>query len=140
MSYPALEHVLPHRGPMLLLDELVALDETGATCRLSLRPDSTFVAGGRVPATLALEYMAQCVAAYAAARPRQPGGRPRVGYLVAVRELRLEIDAFDVGDTLDVHARCEWGQAQAGRFECSVERQGQAVAHAIVSVYQPEST
>ena len=49
---------------MLLLDEVVAWDATRVECRVVLRDDSPFVDAGRVASTLAIEYMAQCIAVF----------------------------------------------------------------------------
>ena len=63
-----------------------------------------------MPAVIGLEYMAQCVAAYAGLTARQGGRPPRIGFLIGCRELRLDVEAFSVGDRLEVEARRVWGE------------------------------
>ena len=138
MTWPSLHELVPHRPPMLLLDEVVAFDGESATCALVVRPDALFAENGRVPAWVALEYCAQCVAAFAGLRARAGGGEPRVGMLVAARDLTLETDFFAAGDALLVDARLVFGELRVGRFECQVRRAGAVVAKASLSVYQPE--
>lgn len=138
MSGPDLQDLMPHRPPMLLLDELVSSDAESAICAVTVRADSIFAEGGRVPAWVALEYCAQCVAVFAGLRARANGDAPRLGLLVAARELTLETDWFDKGDVLQVCARLVFGESRVGRFECEVRRAGIAVATASLSVYQPE--
>jgi predicted hotdog family 3-hydroxylacyl-ACP dehydratase len=139
MSFPPLIELVPHRPPMLLLDEVLAFDGEHARCSVRLRPDSPFARSGRVPSWVALEYCAQCVAAFAGLRGRAEGDRPpRIGFLIAARELVLEVDAFDAGDVLLVQVHRVFGEARLGHFECSVERRGVVVAKASLSVYQPE--
>ena len=138
MSWPSLHELLPHRPPMLLLDEVVAFDGETVTCAVVIRPDALFVEHGRVPAWVALEYCAQCVAAFAGLRARAHGAAPALGLLVAARDLTLETDAFASGDALLVDARLVFGELRVGRFECQVRRAGAVVAKASLSVYQPE--
>lgn len=139
-TLPPIERLLPHRPPMLLLDALVAHDEDSAECTVVIRESSTFYerARGGVPAWVALEYCAQCVAAYAGARARDAGGAPQLGLLVAARELTLHADLFRAGETLHVRARREFGEARVGRFVCEVTRAGAVVASATLSVYLPD--
>jgi predicted hotdog family 3-hydroxylacyl-ACP dehydratase len=138
MSWPSLHELVPHRPPMLLLDEVLAFDGATATCAVTVRADSMFAENGRVPSWVALEYCAQCVAAFAGLRAGKEGGRPRLGLLVAARDLTLETDFFAAGDRLLVDARLVFGELRVGRFECEVRRDGAVVAKASLSVYQPE--
>jgi len=137
MSYAPIHELLPHRAPMLLLDEVVAFDEESVECVVTIRESSTFFADGGVPAWVALEYCAQCIAAYAGLKARRSGGEPRMGLLVAARELSLNVDVFRAGETLHVQARREFGEERVGRFDCSVTRDGCTVATASLSVYLP---
>lgn len=135
---PAIEELVPHRPPMLLIDELTSADEHGATCRALVRADSPFLSAGKVPAWTALEYCAQCVAAYVGWLGFDNGEAPRVGFLVAARDFSLETDHFEPGEELAIDARLTFGQARVGRFECRVRRGESVVASASLSVYQPE--
>jgi predicted hotdog family 3-hydroxylacyl-ACP dehydratase len=132
---PPVEELVPHRPPMLLIDEVVAWDDAGAECRVVLRDDSPFVEAGRVSPMLAIEYMAQCVAVYAGLRGRERGQPVRVGYLVGAREVVLGQEPFRVGDVLRVRARHAWGDEILGSFQCSVERGDEVVAQGTLNVY-----
>lgn len=126
--------LLPHRPPMLLLDALVSHEGDIVVCRVDIGPDSAFVVEGRVPAIVALEYMAQCVAVYAGlTRP----GPPRLGYLVGVRVLDLMADDFAVGESLTVRATHVWNNEISASFEALVERAGEVVAKAKLSLFIP---
>ena len=45
MTLPAIEDLIPHRAPMLLVDELLELDDKTARCRKTFRTDEYFVQG-----------------------------------------------------------------------------------------------
>jgi 3-hydroxyacyl-[acyl-carrier-protein] dehydratase len=47
-THPSLEKIhasIPHRGPMLLVDEIVSQDESTIVCRKTFRPDEYFFQG-----------------------------------------------------------------------------------------------
>ncbi len=134
--FPPIAELLPHSGAMVLLDEVVEHGEGRIVTRVTLRPGSLFTEGGRIPALVAIEYMAQTVGAYAGMRARAAGEPVQMGYLLGTRELTLDVDAFDVGDELVVEARHVWGDEQLGSFQCVVGREGRAVASALLNVYQ----
>src|SRR2546423_1284379 len=79
---PPAADVLPHRPPMILIDELLEAGENALTARVLLRADSPFVQDGRVSSVIAIEYMAQTIAAMAGLRRRSRGEQVSRGYLV----------------------------------------------------------
>ena len=133
---PPIAELVPHKPPMLLLDRVVAHDADGITCEVRIAARSPFVEDGRIPAVVGIEYMAQCVAAFAGLSARAEGNPPRIGFLLGCRELTLATDAFSVGDTLTVEARRTWGDSDLGHFVCRVERAGQTVVSGTLNVYQ----
>src|SRR4051812_987193 len=96
--HPPVAALLPHRPPMLLLDEVCAVAQAGLTCRAVVRATSLFVREGQAHVVLALEYMAQTVAAFVGLRALARGEPIRVGYLVGSREVVFEVDHLAVGD------------------------------------------
>jgi len=135
---PRIVDVVPHRPPMLLLDEVIAWDGTRVACRIVLRDDSPFVEAGRVASTLAIEYMAQCIAVFVGLEAYQRGEPVRLGYLVGAREILLPADGFRVGDVLTVHAAPIWGGETIGSFQCEVDRVGDVLARGALNVYRGE--
>jgi predicted hotdog family 3-hydroxylacyl-ACP dehydratase len=137
-TLPRILDVVPHRPPMLLLDEIVAWDGERVECRVVLRDDSPFVEGGRVASTLAIEYMAQCIAVFVGLEAHYRGSPIPLGYLVGAREISLPADGFRVGDALSVEASPIWGGETLGSFRCKVERMGEVVARGALNVYRGE--
>src|SRR5438552_53932 len=134
-TFPPLAELLPHSPPMILLDTVVDRDERSIACAVRVRPDMPFARDGHVPALLAIEYMAQAVAAYAGLLARDEGRPIRIGYLLGTRELTLDVERFDVGDELIVRARHVWGDATLGTFDCDIDRAGTRSAAATLNVY-----
>jgi predicted hotdog family 3-hydroxylacyl-ACP dehydratase len=132
---PPLTELVPHRAPMLLLDEVCGYDDISVECLVVLRDDSPFVERGKVRATLALEYLAQCIAVWTGLQGRARGEPVRIGYLVGSRELAFAVDHFRVGDELRLKASRVGGDSTLGVFACSVLRGGDTLASGTLNVY-----
>lgn len=128
--------LVPHAGPMLLLDQVVDRAPGRARCTVQLRADSTFMVEGRVRAVVALEYMAQAAAACAGEQARGAGAPPGHRFLLGTRELRLAVSHLFAGDTLVIDAEQAYDDGQVGSFRCSARRGEQVVAEAVLNVFQ----
>jgi len=137
---PPLTELVPHRAPMLLLDEVSSYDDISVECLVVLRDDSPFVERGRVRATLALEYLAQSIAVWTGLQGRARGEPVRIGYLVGARELTFAVDHFRVGDELRLRASRLGGDSTLGAFACSVVRGGDTLASGTLNVYSESPT
>ncbi|WP_297670610.1 3-hydroxyacyl-ACP dehydratase [uncultured Desulfovibrio sp.] len=102
----SLERLLPHRAPMLLLDELLEWSPEGARAAVRVREGNPFLRpDGTLERAAFAEMLAQCFAAGAGACLRHTGGTaPGVGYLAALRDVELLADAR-VGQKLTVATR-----------------------------------
>lgn len=133
----AIEKLVPHAAPMLLLDALVASGDGYVECELVVREDGMFDAAGRVPAWLGMEYMAQTVAAYSGLQAHLKNERVKPGFLLGTRRFETNIEDFACGDILRVTAKCIiHGSSGMGAFECKVEGR-LALQTARLAVYEP---
>jgi predicted hotdog family 3-hydroxylacyl-ACP dehydratase len=106
---------------MVLLTRVVDHAEDHTTCLVALAADSPFCGpDGAVPAWVALEYMAQCVAAHAGLQARAQGEPIRIGLLLGSRGIDIRTPAFAVGQVLEVHARRRWAGRELGSFACRI--------------------
>jgi predicted hotdog family 3-hydroxylacyl-ACP dehydratase len=134
--YPPVAELVPHRPPMILIDEILDIGETSLSARVALTERSPFVEDGKLPALITLEYMAQSIAAFAGAARRASGKPVRLGFLIACREMELEVDSLSVGDELEVTVNQIWADELLGSFDCLVTRGGEKISRASLSVYQ----
>jgi predicted hotdog family 3-hydroxylacyl-ACP dehydratase len=134
--YPALQTILPHRPPMILIDEMIACSEREVACVVTVREGAPFVADGRVPALISIEYFAQTVAAFCGYRGRDDPDGFTLGMLLGTRELELRVDWFHVGDVLTITGKEQWGSGQLASFACEVLRGDEVLARAAISVLQ----
>jgi len=86
--------LIPHRGSMSLLSEVVHFDDESITCRaVSHRdPANPLREHGILPAVCGIEYAAQAMAVHGALS-EQRGSRP--GMLAGVREVVLSVERLD---------------------------------------------
>lgn len=112
---PDVLEVLPHRSPVLLLERLLAHAADVTTARVRVG-DAAWLRGpgGSAPAWLALEYMAQCIAAHEGLLAREEGRPLPRGFLVGARGLRLHVAGFGAGELLRVSARRSRGRPGLG--------------------------
>jgi len=122
-EFPPVRELLPHAGPMVLLDRVLAHDEDATTCAVAIADQRVFrEADGSVPVWFGIEYMAQCIAVHAAL-VRRAGGElePPRGFLVGARGLRFHVERFDAAQRLEATARRRWaGSKSLISFECEL--------------------
>ena len=134
---PPIADVVPHSGRMLLLDRIVHYDAESLTSELTVRGDAPFVRDGAVGAWVALEYMAQTIAAFAGCDARTRGEPPKVGFLIASRQFSSNTPSIPVATTLQVHVVRELLDASGlGAFTGTVRGEG-IMIDATLSVFQP---
>jgi predicted hotdog family 3-hydroxylacyl-ACP dehydratase len=121
-NFRPIEDYLPHRPPMLLIDELVEVTDIKAVVRTTIKPDCVFARDGIVHPAAMIEFMAQCCAILIGARPSGKG--PRLGFIISCREVNLMVDSFSVGDKLELTAGKVHGQEALAVFSCTVSRDG----------------
>ncbi|WP_410498062.1 hypothetical protein [Chitinibacter sp. S2-10] len=117
--------VLPHAAPMILLDEIIEFGDEHLVAALTIPVDGLFndaALGGAIPAYVAIEYMAQAVAAHDGCRVRAAGEQPKIGFLLGTRAFDCNVPAFAVGTRLTVHVQeVIKGENGMGVFEARVE-------------------
>src|SRR2546430_4782130 len=96
--YPGIEEVLPQAGRMVLLTRIVGHTEERTICAVEVSTTSPFYDGqGGVPAWVALEYMAQCVAAHGGPPAPAAGDPLTIGFLLRSRSIALHTPGFRPG-------------------------------------------
>ena len=96
MSAPDVAALVPHCGAMRLIDEVLAFDERGITCRSTSHRSAgnPLRCDGRLPASASVEYGAQAIAAHGALTAA-PTPRVRGGVLAGIRAVKLSARYLD---------------------------------------------
>jgi predicted hotdog family 3-hydroxylacyl-ACP dehydratase len=140
----ALHRLLPHRGAMCLLDEVVAVTDAGITCRAAghRAPDHPLRVNGRLPAVAAIEYAAQAMAAHGGLGTGVPGAAAEPGRLVGVRDVRLHAQTLDdIPEALEIVAQRVAGDAAGLVYAFAVAAGGRVLVEgrAVVMLARPRS-
>ena len=93
---------VPQQDAMCLLEALLAVDDTSLSASVDPATNTLFHRDGAVPGWVALEWLAQGVAAWAGWQAARYGAPPAVGFLVGTRRFTSHRPAFPVERALRV--------------------------------------
>ena len=129
--------LVPHRPPMLWVDEIVEDSDEAIVCRVTLRPEHVFLDAGTAESVVIVELMAQSVAAFVGLADSKRGETPKPGYLVAIPEARFVVATVAVGQTLDIACARRFGDDKIASFSCVARHTNVVLAEAIINVVRP---
>ena len=129
-----IESYLPHRPPMLLIDDVVEVTSHRFVCRTAIHSDCVFAIDGLVHPSAMIEFVAQACAAGIGVLAARTGDPPKLGLLMGCREIAFFVETFAVGDELTITVDRTFGQTQTAAFACTVERGGALCTSIQVSV------
>ena len=136
-----LQTLLPHRAPMLLLDEVVDYDDHFATARVLVSQVSAFfdTALGGVPAWVGIEYMAQTIGIWAGHQQLSQGKPVQAGFLLGCRSYTCNTAVFPAGCALQLSARPVYtDDSGLGAFDCEIHSDN-ILATAQIKAFRPET-
>ena len=136
----SIESVVPHEHPMILVDELLQYDEIKACCKVTINEKSNFYNQRlkNVPSFVALEYMAQSIAAFANANNKDKGEEVAIGFLVSSRKFKVFVAGFNLGAQLIISVEQLYLEDSGlAAFDCKAEQDGLLVAEAKINIFQP---
>jgi len=132
----AIADLLPHTGAMILIDEIVACDDTSIVCATSRHrdPENPMRDDGRLSSLAAVEFAAQAMALHGALRCSPP--KPLVdGRLVTVRDVELAIADLDAAAApLRIECVMEAASADASGYAFTISAAGVLVARGRATV------
>ena len=132
---PALEQLIPHRGAMCLLEEVLSWDEHSIACRAVSHRDPTnpLRREGGLAAIIGVEYAAQAVAVHGGLSSNS--SRPRNGYLAALRDVSCSVARLDT-ERADLVVSATRVAAESGRllYDFRVEGGGRELLKGRLSI------
>ena len=117
-----LYELIPHRPPMLLINQVVSLDASSSSSLVTIDDAAPFYEHGKgVPAWIGLEYMGQTAALIAGYQRQQGLVGPHLGFLLGTRAFKTQCDYFKFGVlTVKCTEKALVGDGLA-TFDCSIE-------------------
>ncbi len=145
-EYPSIAQLVPHRDPMILLDEMLDWSKGNSRCGLRVREGARFVEDGVLLAPFLMEHMAQAVAVCLGYEAFRGGRGVSVGMIVSCRTFTALAGEVRVGDDLVVSANQKRANTSVSSFDCRVDRRasdGQGlepscIARASLTLYHGE--
>jgi predicted hotdog family 3-hydroxylacyl-ACP dehydratase len=138
MGMPDIRSLVPHAGPMVLLDRVISVDEDSLLAEVRIRSGSLFCSANGVDAWVGMEYMAQAIGAWAGYTAQLRGEPVKIGFLLGTRRYECSRPIFVLGSVLRVHVQCVFQNEDGlGSFECSIDDEEGRVATATLTVFQP---
>jgi predicted hotdog family 3-hydroxylacyl-ACP dehydratase len=142
MNNYAIEQVLAHDAPMILIDSLSHYSDENACCAVLITEQSPFYnpAIGGVPSYIGVEYMAQSIAAYAGALASDSEQQIKIGFLIGSRKYQTHHSVFTKGSTLAIKVQKLY-QEESGLsvFDCQIWTADTLLCEAKINVFQPEN-
>jgi len=136
---PPISELVPHQGPMCLLDRVIAAEGERLSAELIVPAQGLFGHEDGVGAWVGIEYMAQAVAAWAGWQARQQGQAPRIGLLLGTRRYRSQVARFAAGQRLRIDIeRGYQADNGLGQFACRIVSDGVELASAQLTVFGPQ--
>lgn len=130
--------LVPHRGPMLLIDRLLEDDAELVRVEAIVKPDQLFLTPQGLPAWVGIELMAQTVASWAGLRALEKHEPVKLGFLLGTRRYECSRPYFPVGARVEIEARQEMvAENGLAVFACRLLLDGELVATAQLNVFQP---
>ncbi|CAO4835974.1 MAG: hypothetical protein CNLJKLNK_00509 [Holosporales bacterium] len=130
--------ILPHKSPMILVDDYLTFDEQSICARVTIRESSPFFETNGVASYVGVEYMAQAIGMWRGLLGKLKNKEPKVGYLVSCRKLTTSKEYFNLGETVLIHCFLKSQVDQMASFACHITLNEEVVSQCLINVYQPE--
>lgn len=136
----ALEELVPHAAPMILIDEVTANSDGKVGARVRITEESLFYEPNRgVPAYVGIEYIAQTVAALVGMRAKSSGGEVGLGYLLGARNYTAHVAYFPLGSLLTVNVSAEFESVDLAAYQGEIrDSTGQQLVETSINLYSGE--
>jgi predicted hotdog family 3-hydroxylacyl-ACP dehydratase len=130
--------LVPHRRPLLLIDTVVERGPTHLVVRTEVRPARWSPCG--LPSYVAIEMIAQAIAAFETSRSPRDDGKPAIGVLLGTRLCKSAKAHLPAGAQLRIRVEERMSDPSGfGAFQGTVSADtGEVLVEALVKVYRPE--
>ena len=129
--------MIPHKGAMCLWDEVVDWDAQRIRLRSAGHRDVAHPLriDDRLRSVHLCEYGAQAMAVHGGLRGAAAGGEPKVGFLVALRDVQLYVARIDdLADALECEAELLAESAASQQYSFRIMHAGDVVAEGRAAV------
>jgi len=104
-----LSSLMPHKGRMLLITGIreYDLDERSLCAECHITDENLFYDPviGAVPSWVGFEFIAQAISVLSGLRARMKGEEPRIGFIMSVSSMRIEVPSFKAGSIVEIRVK-----------------------------------
>lgn len=138
-ALPGIETLIPHRGPMRLIDRVIEIENGAIATQASVPTSGPFVTpDADPPGYVIIEMMAQTVGAWNGWQRLRQGQEPQIGYLLGTRRFRCDRATLPPGTTMRIDARQVFSDGEMACFACTAGEAGALpFAEARLNVFCP---
>ncbi len=144
-EFSSLEKYLPHRPPMILIDNILTSQSEHFSCGLAITEQSLGYAKGLggVPSWFGIEYMAQTIAAFNGVHGSETNqAKPHeveIGFLIGIRNYQVKHPLFPLDARLEIHVAADLVMNNSGSFQCKILQNGCELASGSLTTYKPDN-
>ncbi|MGM0550640.1 MAG: hydroxymyristoyl-ACP dehydratase [Bacteroidota bacterium] len=134
-----IEHYIPQRPPIVMVDELVSLEETTTHTRFTPHAENFFCKEGLFRESGLIEHMAQSAAAGVGYWYKSQQKEVPLGYIGAVQKFKLE-QLPPIATTLDTHIETMHQVLSTKVIKATTYLQGHTVASCEMKIFIDDKT
>jgi len=136
-ALPPLDDLLPHRAPMRLITAIAAERADGLDCLACVPSACALARNGRASVVAGIEAAAQAAAAWEALRRWRVSNAagPRIGYLVAMRDVEFSAPGIPAERAFSVRVRLETATPPLTYYRFTVSLDGLALAQGLFATF-----
>jgi len=136
------ENILPHRGRMLLIDEILGVDDDGAVTRSIVTERWPFFNGRNVHAIVLIELVAQTAGIHNGwIREKLHGpAADKKGWIVGIRQARLAVNAIPLSTGLIARTKNQMEFEGFRDIYGTVEMETQIIAEITLQLLRSDAT
>lgn len=132
-----IEKLLPHRGKMLLIDEIISKERDNFVTTYKIKENSLLFSDRGVPSYALIEYMAQSIAAYNSFFYSKGKDESKIGFIVRVRKFQCAVSYFSLGSCLKIKVSSKLVVDKMGSFVCTAFLGDEKIGSAKITAYVP---
>ena len=138
LSDLSLEDLLPHRGNMLLVKEVLAVDSRNASARFLVEQSWPMADGQGVHPLILVELAAQTAGVCNGWGRIQTKGRDsdQMGWLVAIKKAEFLIDSLPFGRTITATAENTYSFESLREVSCELHMDNELIGRATLQLFQ----
>ncbi|WP_434779137.1 ApeP family dehydratase [Neisseria sp. Ec49-e6-T10] len=142
-SFLPVADYLPHEAPMVLLDQLYAVDPETIECTVQINKTGVLAPflneNDHLPAWFLLEIMAQTVGVWNGFHAKAHNKAPQIGLLLGSRAFKTIQAEYPPNTTLHIQAKLLLQDERLANFDCAVLIDQDMIASAKINVFEPNT-